>query len=100
VVGGVFASAIAAAPSELARRLGVPATTLSATIALLVARGELRRARHPSDGRSYVLELTARGRKTQASAGQASAQAQGRVRQASAPGQKKSRQPSKSSKEH
>src|SRR5262249_4522631 len=47
-------------PTELAKRLGVPPTTLSTTIAQLVDRGELRRARHPDDGRSYVLELTAK----------------------------------------
>jgi DNA-binding MarR family transcriptional regulator len=58
-------------PTELARRLGVPPTTLSATIAQLVDRGELRRARHPDDGRSYVLELTAKGRRTQERNGQA-----------------------------
>ena len=53
-------------PTELAKRLGVPPTTLSTTIAQLVDRGELRRVDHPNDGRSYVLELTARGRRTQA----------------------------------
>jgi len=51
-------------PTELARRLGLPATTLSAIIAQLAERGEVRRARNPADGRSYVLELSARGRRT------------------------------------
>lgn len=51
-------------PTDLARRLGLPATTLSATIAQLVKRDELRRARNPADGRSYVLELSPRGRRT------------------------------------
>ncbi len=52
-------------PTELARHLGTPPTTLSATIARLVEKGQLRRRRNPEDGRSYVLEATARGRRTQ-----------------------------------
>lgn len=51
-------------PTELSRRLGVAATTLSATIRQLVERGEIRRVRNPNDGRSYVLQPTARGRRT------------------------------------
>jgi DNA-binding MarR family transcriptional regulator len=54
-----------ATPTELARQLGVPATTVSALVARLVEKGQLRRVPHPSDGRSYVLELTAKGRRTQ-----------------------------------
>jgi DNA-binding MarR family transcriptional regulator len=51
-------------PTELSRHLGTPPTTLSAIIARLVEKGELRRRRNPDDGRSYVLEATARGRRT------------------------------------
>jgi DNA-binding MarR family transcriptional regulator len=57
VVGG-------ATPSELAADLGLAPTTLSAMIERLVGKGQVRRRPHPEDGRSYVLELTARGRKT------------------------------------
>jgi DNA-binding MarR family transcriptional regulator len=52
-------------PTELSRLLGTPPTTLSAIIARLVDKGLLKRRRHPEDGRSYVLETTARGRRTQ-----------------------------------
>jgi DNA-binding MarR family transcriptional regulator len=45
-------------PTELARRLGVPPTTLSALLNRLEARGLILRTRHPGDGRARVLELT------------------------------------------
>ncbi len=48
-------------PTEIARELGIAPTTLSATVARLVEKGQLRRVRHPSDGRSYVLQPTAAG---------------------------------------
>ncbi len=53
-------------PTELARTLGLSPTTLSAMIERLVQKGEVRRTRHPDDGRSYVLEPTAQGKATQA----------------------------------
>jgi DNA-binding MarR family transcriptional regulator len=59
VVGG-------ATPGDLARELGLSPTTLSAMIDRLVAKKQVRRVRHPEDGRSYVLEPTARGKKTNA----------------------------------
>ena len=55
-----------ATPSELADALGLSPTTLSAMLERLVRKDELRRLRHPHDGRSYVLELTAKGRRTNA----------------------------------
>jgi DNA-binding MarR family transcriptional regulator len=58
-------------PTELARHLGAPPTTLSTLIARLVEKGQLRRRPNPEDGRSYVLEATARGRSTQERAGAA-----------------------------
>jgi DNA-binding MarR family transcriptional regulator len=59
-----------ATPSELAYDLGLAPTTLSAMIGRLVRKKQVRRVRHPADGRSYVLELTARGRATNARNGE------------------------------
>jgi DNA-binding MarR family transcriptional regulator len=53
-----------ATPSQLADDLGLAPTTLSAMIDRLVQKGQIRRVPHPDDGRSYLLELTARGQKT------------------------------------
>jgi DNA-binding MarR family transcriptional regulator len=59
-----------ATPRELAAQLGMSPTTLSAMIDRLVRKGQVRRVRHPEDGRSYMLELTARGRATNARNGE------------------------------
>jgi DNA-binding MarR family transcriptional regulator len=48
-------------PTSLAAKLGLAPTTLSAAIRRLERRGLLRRAPNPDDGRSYLLELTAKG---------------------------------------
>ena len=56
-------------PTELARTLGLSPTTLSAMIDRLVRKGEVSRARHPADGRSFVLELTPQGTATNARLG-------------------------------
>jgi DNA-binding MarR family transcriptional regulator len=53
-----------ATPSQLSDELGVSPTTLSAMIDRLVQKRQIRRVPHPEDGRSYLLELTARGQKT------------------------------------
>jgi DNA-binding MarR family transcriptional regulator len=53
-------------PSQLAAELGLAPTTLSAMVERLVRKKQVRRSRHPDDGRSYVLELTARGKATNA----------------------------------
>jgi DNA-binding MarR family transcriptional regulator len=55
-----------ATPGELARELGLSPTTLSAMIDRLVGKKQLRRIRHAEDGRSYVLEPTAKGKATNA----------------------------------
>lgn len=52
------------APTELARALGMSPTTLSAMLNRLEDKGQVRRARDPKDGRRFVLELTAKGRRT------------------------------------
>jgi DNA-binding MarR family transcriptional regulator len=68
VVGG-------ATPTELADRLGLAPTTLSAMIDRLVRKKQVRRVRHPEDGRSYRLELTAKGKATNARNGERFARA-------------------------
>jgi DNA-binding MarR family transcriptional regulator len=45
-----------ATPGEISRELGITPTTLSAMIDRLVKKKQVRRVRHPEDGRSYVLE--------------------------------------------
>src|SRR3954447_6085674 len=55
-----------ATPTELARDLGLSPTTVSAMVDRLVRKKQVRRVRHPEDGRSYVLELTAKGKGTNA----------------------------------
>jgi DNA-binding MarR family transcriptional regulator len=55
-----------ATPSKLAGDLGLSATTLSAMIERLVAKGEVRRVPKEGDGRSYLLELTPQGKATNA----------------------------------
>jgi len=49
------------APSEISAASGVPPTTLRDNIQRLVDGRLVRRIPHPTDGRSYRLELTARG---------------------------------------
>ena len=55
-----------ATPSELAGDLGLAPTTLSSVIERLVRKGQVRRVANPDDGRSYLLELTPRGKATNA----------------------------------
>jgi DNA-binding MarR family transcriptional regulator len=55
-----------ATPTELAAELGIVPTTLSAIIDRLVRKGQVRKVGHPEDGRSYVLEPTAAGKRTNA----------------------------------
>jgi DNA-binding MarR family transcriptional regulator len=48
-------------PTELARRLGMPPTTMSHYVRALVQRGHAERVASPRDGRSYLLALTKDG---------------------------------------
>ncbi|HET6682563.1 MAG TPA: MarR family transcriptional regulator [Gaiella sp.] len=48
-------------PTEISAASGVPPTTLRDNIQRLVDGGLVRRIPHPTDGRSYRLELTTRG---------------------------------------
>ena len=48
-------------PTDLARRLGMPPTTMSHHVRALVERGHAERLRAPQDGRSFLLALTESG---------------------------------------
>lgn len=48
---------------DFAARMGLEKTWASRLVARLVRRGLVRRVEHPDDGRSWLLELTARGRR-------------------------------------
>jgi DNA-binding MarR family transcriptional regulator len=56
-------------PTELAQRVGMPPTTLSDYVARFTQRRLVKRSRNPDDGRSYLLELTAEGRRRHERAG-------------------------------
>ena len=49
-------------PRDLARRLGMAPTTVSSWLSRLEADGSIRRRRNPEDGRSQLIETTAKGR--------------------------------------
>jgi DNA-binding MarR family transcriptional regulator len=49
-------------PTELAKWMSAPATTVSSSLKRIEARGHVVRERNPADGRSYVLRLTDEGR--------------------------------------
>lgn len=51
-------------PTELARWMSAPATTVSSYIKRFERRGHVRRVPHPSDRRSYSVSLTDAGRAT------------------------------------
>lgn len=59
-----------ATPTAIADELGMSATTVSAMVDRLVQKGHIRRVPNPGDGRSYFIELTAAGRKTNAAIGE------------------------------
>ena len=48
-------------PSAISQAMGMASTTLRDNIQRLVDRGLVRRTPNPSDGRSYLLELTDKG---------------------------------------
>ena len=50
-----------ATPTQIARWTGMPATTVSAALRRLTARGHLKRMPHPDDGRSYLIALSDSG---------------------------------------
>jgi DNA-binding MarR family transcriptional regulator len=70
------------APTELARRTGMPATSMSHFVRTMLARGHAERAPDPADRRSYRIVLTRPGREAHAAASAAFAEADDRFRQA------------------
>jgi len=52
------------APGHLSFSTGIPPTTLRDYLRRLVERGDIRRTKNPSDGRSYLVMLTAAGVRT------------------------------------
>jgi DNA-binding MarR family transcriptional regulator len=50
-------------PTELARWMAAPPTSVSSYVKRLQSRGHVERSPHPTDGRSYTLRLTSSGRK-------------------------------------
>lgn len=64
----VLTSAEAFTPSELARWMSAPPTTVSSHLKRFEQRGHVARERTPGDGRSYRIHLTAAGRDAHANA--------------------------------
>jgi DNA-binding MarR family transcriptional regulator len=69
-------------PTDLARRVGMPPTTMSHYVRALLDRGHASRATVPADRRSYRLALTASGLRAHARAGRAFAEADRRFQEA------------------
>jgi DNA-binding MarR family transcriptional regulator len=59
---GVIAGFGPIAPSEVSARLGMPRTSVSRYMAKLIEEGLVTRSPNPEDGRSYLVEVTPRGR--------------------------------------
>jgi DNA-binding MarR family transcriptional regulator len=57
-------------PTELARWMSAPATTVSSYVKRFEKRGHVERVPHPTDRRSYSIRLTESGREVHRSAGQ------------------------------
>jgi DNA-binding MarR family transcriptional regulator len=51
-------------PGQLSFSTGIPPTTLRDYLRRLTSRGDIRRTPNPSDGRSYLVVLTAAGLRT------------------------------------
>jgi DNA-binding MarR family transcriptional regulator len=66
-------------PGNLAAETGLPATTIRDYVRRLVQRGVARRVANPSDGRSYLLVLTPKGRRIAAQGWPAVVEAYGRI---------------------
>jgi DNA-binding MarR family transcriptional regulator len=56
-------------PTELARWMSAPPTTVSSYVKRFEARGHVTREKNPDDGRSYLIRLTPAGRKAHRAAG-------------------------------
>jgi DNA-binding MarR family transcriptional regulator len=53
----------AVSPTAMAAKMSMPLTTVADYVRLMESRGHVRRIPNPRDGRSYLLVLTAAGRK-------------------------------------
>ncbi|HET6530557.1 MAG TPA: MarR family transcriptional regulator [Actinoplanes sp.] len=67
----VLAAASSITPTELARWMAAPPTTVSSYIKRFEARGHVVREPHPGDRRSYRVTLTAAGRQAHRAAAKA-----------------------------
>src|SRR4051794_6391549 len=56
-------AAAAQSPTELARWMSAPATTVSSYVKRMEGRGHVTRVPNPQDKRSYLVRLTASGRR-------------------------------------
>ncbi len=70
-VYSVLTSADALTPSELARWMSAPSTTVSSYVKRFERRGHVVREPNPDDNRSYRIRLTPEGRLAHRAAGQA-----------------------------
>ncbi|MFK8026288.1 MAG: MarR family winged helix-turn-helix transcriptional regulator [Ilumatobacter sp.] len=77
----VLASSESITPSELARWMSAPATTVSSSVKRFEQRGHVERVPNPDDGRSRRLRLTASGRRVHRRAGELFAPILARVEQ-------------------
>ena len=78
-VYSVLSSSDVMTPTDLARWMAAPPTTVSSYVKRLEGRGHVVRDRNPDDGRSYVLRLTPAGRAAHRAGGQAFLPVLGRV---------------------
>ncbi len=69
-VYSVLASGDGMTPTDLAQWMSAPATTVSSYVKRFEAHGHVQRVPHPDDGRSYLLQLTAAGRRVHRVAGE------------------------------
>lgn len=60
----------AASPTEMAKRLGMPVTTVLDHVREMERRGHISREANPSDGRSYLMSLTPSGLAVHRAAGE------------------------------
>ena len=79
------------APTELARRTGMPATSMSHFVRAMLERGHAERAPDPGDRRSYRIVLTKAGLQAHADASRAFAQADDRFIEALAADEEEAR---------
>ncbi len=67
-VYSVLTGAVTMTPTELARWMAAPATTVSSYVKRFEARGHVVRVPNPDDGRSYQIRLTPAGRRAHTAA--------------------------------